>query len=413
MIDVLLGAFFGDEGKGKIIDHLADNYDIVARYAGGPNAGHSVEFDGNKFVLHLIPSGVFKNKINVIGNGCVINPILLKEEIETLKDFINLDNLYISSKAHLITPYHVLMDALNEKEKTNGNKIGSTLKGIGPTYTDKIARIGLRVGDILDPDFKTRFWNLKKYYNKIFTSKYYYTEPDLYKIEQDWLDAVEFLSKLKIIDTSYFLNWELKNGSKILAEGAQGTLLDIDHGSYPYVTSSNTTIGGVITGLGIPAKYINKVYGVIKAYSTRVGNGPFPTELNDETGTKLRDVGCEYGATTGRPRRCGWLDLVALKYAVMINGITDLIVTKVDILNDFEKIKYCVAYEVDGKETTELPFDLSKATPIYNEITGWMTNDLKYVPVSLNYYLMTISKIVNADVSYISTSPDRKDLIRL
>ncbi len=391
MINVLMGIQSGDEGKGKVIDYLADDYDIICRFSGGPNAGHSIHFNDKKYVVHLLPSGIFKDKINVIGNGCVIDPIGLKKEIEEMQEFMNLDKLFISNKAHIITPFHIEQDRIKE-DSLGTNKIGSTLKGMGPVYTDKISRNGFRVGDLFN---ETKYKKLK----------------GSHKSNTEFLEAIEFLKTLKIIDTSYFLNWELKNGTKILAEGAQGTMLDIDFGTYPFVTSCNTTIGSVCTGLGIPPKYINKIYGVTKAYFTRVGNGPSPTQIEGDLEEKIREIGLEYGATTGRPRHCGWLDLVSLKYACMINGITDLVITKLDILNDFDEIKVCTSYMVNGKETMEVPFDLYDAEPIYTTFQGWKSEINENLPTNLTYFIDSIESYLDTNVSHISISPDRNGII--
>ncbi|NOR73664.1 MAG: adenylosuccinate synthase, partial [Draconibacterium sp.] len=397
-VDVLLGLQWGDEGKGKIVDVLTPKYDIISRFQGGPNAGHTLEFNNVKHVLHTIPSGIFReNKINIIGNGVVIDPTTFKQEIDKLKKtgFDISENLYISKKAHLILPTHRLLDAASEKKKGK-TKIGSTLKGIGPTYKDKIGRDGLRVGDLLynfDVKYNSRIDNHKIMLSEFF--KYDY-EKSLDEFEKDWFEGIEVLKSFKIVDTEHMINDALNDGKSILAEGAQGTLLDIDFGSYPFVTSSNTICAGACTGLGIAPQKIGNVYGIFKAYCTRVGMGPFPTELLDETGVKLRDAGNEYGSTTGRPRRCGWLDLVALKYSVMLNGVTELIMMKGDVLDDFDTIKICVGYEIDGEVVEHFPFELTdNVKPVYVELPGWKTDltgikDQNEFPEELNNYISFI-----------------------
>lgn len=357
-LDVVLGLQWGDEGKGKIVDVLAGRYPAVARFQGGPNAGHSLHFDGKNFVVRSIPSGIFREgSTNIIGSGVVLDPITLREECANVEKMnINpKEKLFISKKANLILPTHRLLDAAYEAAAGKG-KIGSTLKGIGPTYTDKISRHGLRVGDILAPDFKERFEKLKARHIQLLSDLHFECDPE--KDEAEWMSAIEFLKGFNLIDCEYFVNKWLEN-KPMLAEGAQGSMLDIDYGSYPFVTSSSTTVGGVCTGLGVAPSKVGKVFGIFKAYCTRVGSGPFPTELFDETGERLRQVGHEFGAVTGRPRRCGWLDLVALKYTVMIDGVTDLIMMKSDCLDDFETIKVCTSYKVDGAETDQVPFDIA------------------------------------------------------
>ncbi len=424
--DVLLGLQWGDEGKGKIVDFLTPGYHIIARFQGGPNAGHTIEFNNRKFVLHTIPSGIFNEKAeNVIGNGVIIDPYILYKEIEELNES-GIDvtqRLMVSEKAHLILPSHRLLDAVYESAKGK-QKIGSTLKGIGPAYTDKVSRNGLRVGDLKSGNFYKKYNKAKERHIKL--ASLYDTGFDKVKIEGFsfeeyealWLDKISVLKQLKSIDTSYFLNKALSSGKKILAEGAQGTMLDIDFGSYPYVTSSNTTSAGVISGLGIPPHAVGRVYGITKAYCTRVGSGPFPTELFDENGEKLRSEGHEYGATTGRPRRCGWLDLPALKYAVMINGVTDLMLMKTDILNGFDTIKVAVKYKINGKETGEIPYDFddSPIEPVYKEFKGWKKSlegikDFDDLPVELKNYIAFIEKETKVPVMIISTGPDREETI--
>ncbi|PZR33852.1 MAG: adenylosuccinate synthase [Azospira oryzae] len=417
-VDVLLGLQWGDEGKGKIVDVLAPKYDVVARFQGGPNAGHTLEFDGIKHVLHQIPSGIFRPSAkNVIGNGVVLDPIIFKREIEKLQKY-NLkvkDNLFISKKATLIIPTHRLLDQAYEKAKGD-NKIGSTLKGIGPSYVDKVSRQGLRVGDILAADFKTRFQKLVNQHFEILKNHdipYNWAE-----LETQFLDAVSFLKEFKLIDSEYFLNQELKNGSSVLAEGAQGSLLDIDFGSYPFVTSSNTVTAGACTGLGLAPKHIGEVYGIFKAYSTRVGSGPFPTELLDAEGEKMRKEGNEFGSTTGRPRRCGWIDLPALKYSIMINGVSQLLMMKADVLSIFETIKVCTHYQLeDGSVTEIMPYEIvhEKITPIYTELKGWNVPiqgiSESNIPVELSHYVDFLEKALQVPITFISTGPDRTQTI--
>lgn len=420
-VDVLLGLQWGDEGKGKIVDVLTPQYDVITRFQGGPNAGHTLEFNNIKQVLHTIPSGIFReNKINIIGNGVVIDPIVFKKEIESLKK-IGFDlskNLYISKKAHLILPTHRLLDAASEQKKGK-TKIGSTLKGIGPTYKDKIGRDGLRVGDLLhnfDEKYTTRIDNHKNMLREYFKFDY---EQILNDCEKDWFEGIDILKSFQIVDTEHMINQLLKEGKSILAEGAQGTLLDIDFGSYPFVTSSNTICAGACTGLGIAPQKIGNVYGIFKAYCTRVGMGPFPTELLDEIGTNLRDAGNEYGSTTGRPRRCGWLDLVALKYSVMLNGVTELIMMKADVLDQFEIIKICVGYEINGEVVEYFPFELNDSVkPIYVELPGWKTDLTKIknqneFPEELNNYIHFIEEEMGIPVSIASVGPNREQTIFL
>lgn len=419
--DVLLGLQWGDEGKGKIVDVLTPKYDVITRFQGGPNAGHTLEFNNIKQVLHTIPSGIFReNKINIIGNGVVIDPIVFKKEIDSLKKigFELSKNLYISKKAHLILPTHRILDAASEQKKGE-TKIGSTLKGIGPTYKDKIGREGLRVGDLLhnfETKYQERIDNHKTMLSEFFRYDY---KQILTECEQDWFEGVKVLKSFQIVDTEHFINGLLKKGKSVLAEGAQGTLLDIDFGSYPFVTSSNTICAGACTGLGLAPQKIGKVYGIFKAYCTRVGMGPFPTELNDETGTKLRDAGNEYGSTTGRPRRCGWLDLVALKYSVMLNGVTELIMMKADVLDSFENIKICVGYEIDGEVVEHFPFELSdNVKPVYVELPGWETDLTKIknqdeFPEELNNYISFIEDEMGIPVTIASVGPNRQQTIFL
>jgi adenylosuccinate synthase len=417
-VDVLLGLQWGDEGKGKIVDVLAPKYDVVARFQGGPNAGHTLEFDGIKHVLHQIPSGIFREKTrNVIGNGVVLDPVIFKAEIEKLAKY-NLNvkqNLFISKKATLILPTHRLLDVAYEKAKGE-NKIGSTLKGIGPTYQDKIGRQGLRVGDILSVDFASRLKTLTDIHFKILRD--HEVTFDWNELEKQFLDAVSFLKGFKLIESEYFLNQELRNGSSILAEGAQGALLDIDFGSYPFVTSSNTVTAGACTGLGIAPRHIGEVYGIFKAYSTRVGSGPFPTELMNDEGERMRKEGNEFGSTTGRPRRCGWIDLPSLKYSIMINGVTQLLMMKADVLNIFPTIKVCTAYQLaDGTVTEVVPYEIvhEKIIPIYTEIKGWNTSlpsdSKETLPVELNDYIKLLESRLNVPITLVSTGPDRTQTI--
>lgn len=415
-LDVVLGLQWGDEGKGKIVDVLAGRYPAVARFQGGPNAGHSLHFDGKNFVVRNIPSGIFREgSTNIIGSGVVLDPITLREECANVEKMnINpKEKLFISKKANLILPTHRLLDAAYEAAAGKG-KIGSTLKGIGPTYTDKISRHGLRVGDILAPDFKERFEKLKARHIQLLSDLHFECDPE--KDEAEWMSAIEFLKGFNLIDCEYFVNKWLEN-KPMLAEGAQGSMLDIDYGSYPFVTSSSTTVGGVCTGLGVAPSKIGHVYGIFKAYCTRVGSGPFPTELFDETGEKIRQVGHEFGAVTGRPRRCGWLDLVALKYTVMIDGVTDLIMMKSDCLDDFKTIKVCTSYKVDGVETDQVPFDIAaKIDPVYTEFPGWK-KDLTGIrkeselPQEFKNYIKFMEDYLGVPISIISLGPDREATI--
>jgi adenylosuccinate synthase len=415
--DVLLGLQWGDEGKGKIVDVLTPRYDLIARFQGGPNAGHSLEFNNIKHVLHTIPSGIFHtDKMNIIGNGVVIDPILLKQEIAEAEE-LGADvrsNLIISDKASLILPTHRLLDAAYEAHKGK-KKIGSTLKGIGPAYTDKVARCGLRVGDILSSDYENRYQMLIEHHKTLL--KAYNGDAYTPEMESRWNDALAFLRSLKIMNTEYLANKSLDNKKSLLAEGAQGTLLDIDYGSFPFVTSSNTVSAGVSTGLGLAPQRIGEVYGIFKAYCTRVGSGPFPTELFDEDGQKLRDEGHEYGATTGRPRRCGWLDMVALKYSIMLNGVTQLIMTKADVLDSFREIKIATAYKTDKGISSEFPFDLDEnVKPVYETLPGWnasltgIESEADF-PSELKQYIKTIEDATGVPVSIVSVGPNRKETI--
>ena len=420
-VDILLGLQWGDEGKGKIVDFLAPKYNIVARFQGGPNAGHTLEFDGIKHVLHQIPSGIFRESIaNVIGNGVVLDPVIFKTEVEQL---IKLkanprENLYISKKAQLILPTHRLLDEAYEKAKGK-DKIGSTLKGIGPTYQDKIGRQGLRVGDILLPDFKERYRTLRD--KHIETLEYLQFSYELEAREEDFFEAIKFLKEFELINSEYYVNEKLKDNNSILAEGAQGSLLDIDFGSYPFVTSSNTMVAGACTGLGIPPSAVGEVYGIFKAYCTRVGSGPFPTELNSEVGEKLREVGHEVGATTGRPRRTGWLDLPALKYSVMINGVTQLLMMKADILAYFDEIKICTSYKlVNGEETEQLSFEMMSqdVEPIYKTFESWdkfdsVPTSIDELSYQLKRYIRFIEEEVGVPITVVSMGPDRTETVSL
>ena len=416
-VDVILGLQWGDEGKGKVVDVLTPRYEVVARFQGGPNAGHTLEFGGEKYVLRSIPSGIFQGgKTNIIGNGVVIDAILFREEAEALAasghDLTR--QLCISKKAHLILPTHRILDAAYEAAKGSA-KIGTTGKGIGPTYTDKVSRNGMRVGDLLSPDFKAIYAAAKARHEKILRSLDY--AYDITDLERQWFEAVEYLKRFRIVDSEYFINGCLADGKSVLAEGAQGTLLDVDFGSYPFVTSSNTVCAGVCTGLGVAPNRIGEVYGIFKAYCTRVGSGPFPTELFDETGDRLCTLGHEFGAVTGRKRRCGWLDLVALKYAIMIDGVTQLIMMKSDVMNDFETIRVATAYEVDGVRTTEFPYSISgEVKPVYTDFEGWKC-DLRSCrryedfPEAFKRYVEFIERETGVPVKIISVGPDRDETI--
>lgn len=415
-VDVLLGLQWGDEGKGKLVDVLTPRYDVVCRFQGGPNAGHTLEFNGQKYVLRSVPSGIFQgDKINIIGNGVVLDPALFKAEVNQLMASGHplIKRLLISKKAHLILPTHRLLDAANEASKGAG-KIGTTGKGIGPAYTDKISRNGLRVGDILH-NFEEKYRNAIARHEAILSNMNY--EYDLASIEKEWFEGLEYLKKFTFIDSEHYINNCLKEGKSVLCEGAQGTMLDIDFGSYPFVTSSNTICAGACTGLGISPRSIGNVYGIFKAYCTRVGSGPFPTELFDETGQSMRENGHEYGSVTGRPRRCGWIDLIALRYAIMINGVTDLIMMKSDVMDSFETIKVCVAYKINGEETESFPFDLSDgAEPIFTELPGWQTDMGKMqsedeFPEEFNNYLSFLEDELEVNIKIVSVGPDREQTI--
>ena len=415
-VDVLLGLQWGDEGKGKIVDVLTPAYDIISRFQGGPNAGHTLEFEGQKYVLRSVPSGIFQGgKINIIGNGVVLDPALFKAEIEALEvSGHNLtERLLISRKAHLILPTHRILDAAYEAQKGVG-KIGTTGKGIGPAYTDKISRNGLRVGDI-EHNFEEKYETVVARHKEMLKAMNY--PYDLSSIENEWKDGIEFIKRFQRIDSEHYINKSLNDHKKILAEGAQGTMLDIDFGSYPFVTSSNTICAGACTGLGVAPSKIGEVYGIFKAYCTRVGSGPFPTELHDETGQKMRDFGYEYGSVTGRPRRCGWIDLVALRYAIMIDGVTQLIMMKSDVLDTFETIKACVAYQIDGEETGDFPYNIDEnATPVYVELPGWKTDMTKMqseneFPEEFNAYLSFLEETLDVKIKIVSVGPDREQTI--
>lgn len=419
-MDVLLGLQWGDEGKGKIVDVLAPQYEVVARFQGGPNAGHTLEFDGIKHVLHQIPSGIFRSQIlNIIGNGVVLDPIILKKEIEALGKF-SIDyrkNLVISKKATIIVPTHKLLDAAYEQSKGD-KKIGSTLKGIGPTYQDKIGRSALRIGDVLSPDFKEKYAVLLDKH-KSTLSFYNYPLDALEEMERQFFDAIEFVKTLPLIDSEYTVNDALNGNKRILAEGAQGSLLDIDFGSYPFVTSSNTMTAGACTGLGVAPSKIGEVFGIFKAYCTRVGSGPFPTELMDSTGEEMRKEGNEFGSTTGRPRRCGWLDLPALKYSIMINGVTQLFMMKADVLNIFEEIKLCTAYELpSGEQIEKLPFEINELDikPVYKTMKGWYcsldgVSTYEEFPVALKDYVTYLEMELQVPIKLVSIGPDRTQTI--
>ena len=425
-VDALLGIVFGDEGKGKVVDVFTPQYDVVARFAGGPNAGHTIIFEGKKFVLRSIPSGIFaEDKVNIIGNGCVIAPDLFMAEARELESagYDLKSRLHISKRAHLILPTHRVLDRAYEAAKGK-NKVGTTGKGIGPTYSDKASRTGLRVGDILD-NFEAKYQALKARHEQILKDLNY-TDYDISEEEKTWLEGIKYMSEYPLTDTEIEINQYLKEGKNVLAEGAQGTMLDIDHGTYPFVSSSNTTSGGVCTGLGVGPNAIGEVFGIFKAYSTRVGSGPFPVELFDETGDKIREIGHEYGAVTGRNRRCGWVDLVALKYAIMINGVTQLIMMKSDVLDGFETIKACVAYKKDGVIMTDVPFETEGCEAVYNEtegceavykeIKGWncdlssMTSEDQF-PQEFKDYIKFLEDELETPITILSVGPDRAQTI--
>lgn len=418
-IDVILGLQWGDEGKGKIVDYLAERYDIVARFQGGPNAGHTLKFDGKKIVLHTVPSGIFRSKlINLIGNGVVLDPITLSREIASIEamgvDFR--ERLFVARKAHLILPTHRYLDAASENAKGK-SKIGSTLKGIGPTYMDKTGRNGLRVGDIQLSNFEEKYQTLKQKHLSLLEI-YPPVDFDLEAEEAKWFESLQVLHSLHQVDGEYFLNEALTQGKRVLAEGAQGSMLDIDFGTYPYVTSSNTITAGVCTGLGVSPARIGEVIGITKAYCTRVGSGPFPTELHNETGERLRQEGGEFGATTGRPRRCGWIDLPQLRYTIMLNGVTQLVVTKIDVLNAFDTIQAAVAYRYDGQETHRLPYDIADQVlePVYRSFPGWRQSleesaNYEELPAAALSYLEALEQYLGVPITMVSTGPERSKLI--
>ncbi|MFD1770065.1 adenylosuccinate synthase [Sphingobacterium suaedae] len=421
-VDVLLGLQWGDEGKGKIVDVFCPKYDLIARFQGGPNAGHTLEFDNKKFVLNTIPSGIFnEGTLNLIGSGVVIDPIILKRELDNLRaagfDPVGKGTLVLARKAHLILPTHQLLDAASES-KMGAGKIGSTLKGIGPTYMDKTGRNGLRVGDTTLPDFQERYEKLKTKHLEILS--HYGEIPDFSEKEQSFLAAIEFIKSIPHVDAEHLVNNYLKSGKRVLAEGAQGTLLDVDFGSYPFVTSSNTTTAGACTGLGIAPNKIGAVYGIFKAYATRVGGGPFPTELDDETGEQLRQLGHEFGATTGRARRTGWIDIPALKYAIMLNGVTELIMMKADVLDTFEKIHVCTHYKHNGEIIDYMPYEIitNQAEPILEQVEGWNQDitgirTADEIPAALKNYIAYLEKALEVPIKYLSVGPDRVQTIAL
>jgi len=418
MVDVILGLQWGDEGKGKIVDYFAPAYDMIARFQGGPNAGHTLYVEGKKIVLHQIPSGIFReNKINLIGNGVVLDAVILKKECETVASF-GADykkSLFISERTHLILPTHRAIDRASEAAKGR-EKIGSTLKGISPAYMDKTGRNGLRVGDLLSADFEKKYQQLRKKHQQILDN--FSFDEDISQAENEFFEAIEFLKTLKIVNGEYFINDAISKGKKILAEGAQGSMLDVDFGTFPYVTSSNTITAGVCSGLGISPQKIKEVIGITKAYCTRVGSGPFPTELHDEMGELIRKNGNEFGSTTGRPRRCGWIDLVALNFACMIDGVTQLVMTKADVLDNIDVLKVCNKYKVNGKETTQVPFQLegAKVEPLYKEFEGWKTDitgikNFKTLPAQMDSYINYINSNLGVPVKYISNGPGTEQII--
>jgi len=416
-VDVLLGLQWGDEGKGKVVDVLTPRYDVVARFQGGPNAGHTLEFEGKKYVLRSIPSGIFQHgQLNIIGNGVVLDPVLFREEAEALEaSGIPLKQiLKLSKKVHMILPTHRLLDAANERAK-GGAKIGTTGKGIGPTYTDKVSRNGLRLGDVYH-NFDAKYEAARNRHLSML--KAMGEEPEFAELERKWLDAIEYIKGYDIVDSEHLINRMLREGKSVLCEGAQGTLLDVDFGSYPFVTSSNTVCAGACSGLGVAPNRIGEVFGIFKAYCTRVGSGPFPTELFDETGKRIRDLGHEYGAVTGRERRCGWIDLVALKYAIMINGVTQLIMMKSDVLDDFDEIKACVAYEINGERVEEFPFSIEEdeIKPVYVTMPGWKTDMTKFhdesqFPKEFSDYIAFLEKELETPITIVSIGPDREQTI--
>ncbi len=418
MVDVILGMQWGDEGKGKIVDYFAKNYDVIARFQGGPNAGHTLYVDGKKIVLHQIPSGIFhEDKTNLIGNGVVLDAITLRKECDSVAA-MGVDykkNLYISERAHLILPTHRALDKASELSKGN-DKIGSTLKGIGPAYMDKTGRNGLRVGNLLDKSFTTDYIKLRMKHQRLLDN--FNFQEDINTWEEEFFEAMEFLREFKIVNGEYFINEKIQKGQKVLAEGAQGSMLDVDFGTFPFVTSSNTISAGVCTGLGIAPQKIKEVFGISKAYCTRVGSGPFPTELHDETGEELRKIGNEFGSTTGRPRRCGWIDLVALQFACMINGVTQIIMTKADILDSLHELKVCTGYKINGKDVNHIPFQMNKIDiePVYKAFAGWKTDitgitDFEAMPAEMKNYINYLNEFLGVPVKYISNGPGRDQLV--
>lgn len=419
MVDVLLGLQWGDEGKGKIVDYFAPKYDIIARFQGGPNAGHTLYVNGQKVVLHQIPSGIFhENTTNLIGNGVVLDAVTLKKEYDKVAAF-GIDgrkHLYVAERTHLILPSHRALDRASELSKGN-EKIGSTLKGIGPAYMDKTGRNGLRVGDLLDKNFTTQYIKLRMKHQRLLDS--FGFNEDISEWEEEFFEAIEFMRSLKIVNGEYFINEKIREGKKVLAEGAQGSMLDVDFGTFPFVTSSSTISAGVCTGLGIAPQKIKEVIGVTKAYCTRVGSGPFPTELHEETGERLRKIGSEFGATTGRPRRCGWIDLVALNFACMVNGVTQIVMTKADVLDAFEELSVCTSYGIDGKQEKAVPYQMSKMpiAPHYEQFAGWQTDitkirDNESLPQAMKNYIAFINDYLGVEVSYISNGPERDQIIK-
>lgn len=419
MVDVILGLQWGDEGKGKIVDYFAPKYDVIARFQGGPNAGHTLYVNGTKVVLHQIPSGVFhEGTINLIGNGVVLDPVtLVKEAAQVAKMGVDCKkNLFVSERTHLILPTHRALDKASEISKGN-EKIGSTLKGIGPAYMDKTGRNGLRVGDLLDKNFTTQYIKLRLKHQRLLDSMNF--QEDINAWEEEFFEALEFMRELNIVNGEYFINDKISKGSKVLAEGAQGSMLDVDFGTFPFVTSSSTTTSGVCSGLGVAPQLIREVMGVSKAYCTRVGSGPFPTELHDQTGEELRKIGNEFGATTGRPRRCGWIDLVALKFACMINGVTQIIMTKADVLDTFSELAVCEAYEINGKETAMVPYQMLKSEikPVLKNFEGWKTSitetkDYKDLPEKMKSYIEYINKVLGVPIQFVSNGPGRDQIIK-
>lgn len=420
MVDVILGLQWGDEGKGKIVDFFAPKYDVIARFQGGPNAGHTLYVQGKKVVLHQIPSGIFhENNINLIGNGVVLDPITLKRECESVASF-GIDyrkNLFIAERTHIILPTHRALDKASELSKGN-DKIGSTLKGISPAYMDKTGRNGIRMGDLLDKSFTTQYIRLRLKHQRLLDSLNF--QEDILQWEEEFFEAIDFMRGFKVVNGEYFINDRISEGKKVLAEGAQGSMLDVDFGTFPFVTSSNTISAGVCTGLGIAPQKIREVMGVTKAYCTRVGSGPFPSELHDETGEELRKIGNEFGATTGRPRRCGWMDLVSLRFACMINGVTKVIMTKADVLDAFQELKLCVEYSIDNKKTMEVPFQMTRVAvePVLKTFTGWKQDitamkDEASLPTEMKDYVKFINEYLGVTIKYISNGPGRDQLIEI